>query len=276
MAQFYIELKELRESRKIALEEIHNRTKINIKYLEAIEKGNFEILPVPYLRLFLRAYADEIGGDSVRALEQLDSFLGTNRTPIQTILIPKKDDIIDEQEKQGIDKDTIFPSNKKLREDLIKGSILLIIFIFSIMVFNKIFNSESSAVLTNDGLVIKQNVKLITESELIKNYIQLNSREEMLDVSPPFFIKLITREQTAFSFKNDTLAPITKYLQANFEFDLEAFVSKSEILFSSTDGLTIFINGVQIENISNYNNPLKLTIKPSPPALIMQRFKPLK
>ena len=33
----------------------------------------------PYLRLFLRAYAEEIGGDSQRALEQLDSFMGTSR-----------------------------------------------------------------------------------------------------------------------------------------------------------------------------------------------------
>tara|TARA_B100001996_G_C18543437_1_gene547863 strand:+ start:94 stop:924 length:831 start_codon:yes stop_codon:yes gene_type:complete len=276
MAQFYIELKDLRESRNIELEEIHDRTKINIKYLEAIEKGNFEILPVPYLRLFLRAYADEIGGDSSRALEQLDSFLGTTRTPAQTIQVPKNDELIDEQEKQGIDRDSFFTSDKKLREDLIKGAILLIIFIFSIMVFRKIFNSDSSAVMTSDGLVIQQNISTITESELIKNYIQLNSREQILNVSPPFFVKLITRKETAFSFKNDTLPTITKYLQANFEYDLDAFVTKSDILFSSTDGLTIFINGVQLQNVSNYNAPLRLTIKPNPPTLVIQRFKSLR
>ena len=148
--------------------------------------------------------------------------------------------------------------------------------IFSIMVFRKIFNSDSSAVMTSDGLVIQQNISTITESELIKNYIQLNSREEILNVSPPFFVKLITRKQTAFSFKNDTLPTITKYLQANFEYDLEAFVAKSNILFSSTDGLAIFINGVQLENVSNYNAPLRLTIKPNPPTLVIQRFKSLR
>ena len=52
MAQFYKELKDLRESRGISLEEIHERTKINIPYLKAIEEGDFTILPVPYLRLF--------------------------------------------------------------------------------------------------------------------------------------------------------------------------------------------------------------------------------
>ncbi|HIA79696.1 MAG TPA: DUF4115 domain-containing protein, partial [Candidatus Marinimicrobia bacterium] len=77
MAQFYKELKDLRLTKGIELEELESRTKINKKYLKAIEVGDFEILPVPYLRLFLRAYAEEIGGDSQRALEQLDSFLGT-------------------------------------------------------------------------------------------------------------------------------------------------------------------------------------------------------
>ena len=47
-------------------------------------KGNFEILPVPYLRLFIRAYAIEIGGDSDRSLEQLDSFIGHATPKIKT------------------------------------------------------------------------------------------------------------------------------------------------------------------------------------------------
>ena len=77
MASFFIELKELRKSKEISLDQIHQRTKINMRYLRAIEAGEFEILPIPYLRLFLRAYAKEIGGDANNALEQLDSFLGT-------------------------------------------------------------------------------------------------------------------------------------------------------------------------------------------------------
>ena len=82
MAQFYKELRELRLSKEISLEELETRTKINIKYLSAIEEGNFEILPVPYLRLFLRAYAIEIGGDSDRSLDQLDSFIGHKKPKI--------------------------------------------------------------------------------------------------------------------------------------------------------------------------------------------------
>ena len=61
-----------------------NFHQINIKYIKAIESGDFADIESPYLRLFLRAYADEIGGDSGRALEQLDSFMGTTSTPLSS------------------------------------------------------------------------------------------------------------------------------------------------------------------------------------------------
>ena len=57
MSKFYKELKELRESRKISLDEISERTKINVQYLQDIEKGSFEDIETPYLRLFLRAFS---------------------------------------------------------------------------------------------------------------------------------------------------------------------------------------------------------------------------
>ena len=76
MSEFYTELKELRESQNIDLEEIHSRTKINMEYLTAIENGQFDVLPLPYVRLFMRAYVTEIGGEADEALHQLDIFQG--------------------------------------------------------------------------------------------------------------------------------------------------------------------------------------------------------
>ena len=91
MSEFYKELKELRESRKISLEEISERTKINVQYLQDIEQGDFDDIETPYLRLFLRAYAEEIGSDSQRALEQLDSFSGNKKVPLtQTNILNEK------------------------------------------------------------------------------------------------------------------------------------------------------------------------------------------
>ena len=60
---FFDVLKYHRESKEIEISEICDFTKINSKYIEAIESGDFNVLPTVYMRLFLRAYADFIGAD---------------------------------------------------------------------------------------------------------------------------------------------------------------------------------------------------------------------
>ena len=274
MAQFYKELKDLRESRGISMEEISDRTKINIRYLHSIESGEFSEIEIPYLRLFLRAYAEEIGGDSDRAFEQLDSYLGTSR-PVSHKALAIKDDHSENQENIGGETDIPSHTDQKFRQDLIKGGILLIVFIFSILIFKKIFNTGSTAVIPNTVPMVQEYVQSISEQELSSHYLLDQTREELLPVSPPFFIKLRVREQIAYSFKNDTFPAVSNLLQENWEQDLSAFVKTSELLFSNTNGLTLFINGVNITNITNYNNPLRLTISPSPPSMVIQRYKPL-
>ena len=75
MSSFYKDLKDLRIESGIDLEEIHNRTKISLEALRAIESGQFDELPQTYIRLFVRAYANEIGADENSTLSELDKFL---------------------------------------------------------------------------------------------------------------------------------------------------------------------------------------------------------
>ena len=79
MSKFYQEYKEHRENQSITLAEISERTKINIDFLRAIEEGNFDLLPETYTRLFLRAYATEIGVDPDEAIEQYNLLHGKPR-----------------------------------------------------------------------------------------------------------------------------------------------------------------------------------------------------
>ena len=65
MATFGEELKRERELRKIPLREISEATKINLRYLEALESNDFEHLPGGvFARGFVRAYAQYIGVDA--------------------------------------------------------------------------------------------------------------------------------------------------------------------------------------------------------------------
>lgn len=55
------ELKNARISQEISLVDISAATRINVKFLQAIEDGEFSILPQAYVRAFIREYAAQVG-----------------------------------------------------------------------------------------------------------------------------------------------------------------------------------------------------------------------
>src|SRR4029079_15972685 len=62
MASFGEELRRQRELRAISLREISDATKINIRFLEALEQNDFKHLPGgQFNKGFIRAYARHIG-----------------------------------------------------------------------------------------------------------------------------------------------------------------------------------------------------------------------
>src|SRR5690625_7056330 len=63
-------LKEIRETRNLSLDDIQEETKIQKRYLRAIEDGNFHILPGSfYARAFIKEYAQALGLDYEELLE---------------------------------------------------------------------------------------------------------------------------------------------------------------------------------------------------------------
>lgn len=72
LRKFAKELKSFRESKEISLNYIATRTKIDIKFLHAIEEGNFEILPDLYIRAFLKEYAQVADFDVPEVMKKFD------------------------------------------------------------------------------------------------------------------------------------------------------------------------------------------------------------
>ena len=274
MAQFYKELRELRLSKEISLEELETRTKINIKYLTAIEAGDFHILPVPYLRLFLRAYATEIGGDSDRSLEQLDSFIGHSKPTIKTNKI--KDEIKNRNLKvKKLNINDLFPNtNVKLRKDIITVTILSILFIFSIIIIKKLSNEKIHEATLPSVQNIRK-VDLISKELLTTNYTEDKFIEESLSIEPPFFLTLLSGSDIGVSIEQDTLNPYDAYLNPGTELNLKGFISKSELLFTNTSKLRIRLNGIELDPIKNYPYPLRLIIRSSPSSFTAKLYKPI-
>ena len=275
MAQFYKELKDLRVSKEISLEDLESKTKINVKYLDAIEHGDFDILPAPYLRLFIRAYAIEIGGDAERALEQLDSFVGNNRPTAAASQIKNTD-----KEETKIDENFSFfnllsKSNLKLRNDILKVSLLSILFIFSIIIIKNISNETESSNTFSSQNVYKNQIKVIDDEELLLNYAEDKFIEKSLNTEPPFFLSINANSELSMLIEQDTTDTYTELLYPGTEINLQGFVSKAKIIFSNTDNIKARLNGEELSIIENYPHPLKLIIQSSPPSISIRLFTPL-
>lgn len=66
-------LRRQRELRGISLREVSEATKINVRYLEALERNDFSFLPAgAFTRGFIRSYAHQVGLDET---EVIDAYL---------------------------------------------------------------------------------------------------------------------------------------------------------------------------------------------------------
>ena len=68
------EMRESRERVGLTLQAVHVATRISTDFLNAIEEGNFEFLPKPYIRLFLRTYAKQVGMDPQYVLDRYEEI----------------------------------------------------------------------------------------------------------------------------------------------------------------------------------------------------------
>ncbi|SFK28340.1 Helix-turn-helix domain-containing protein [Halobacillus dabanensis] len=71
-------LKETREAKGLSLESLQETTKIQKRYLQAIEKNEFQVLPGKfYTRAFIREYASAVGLDPEQVMEEHKNELPT-------------------------------------------------------------------------------------------------------------------------------------------------------------------------------------------------------
>ncbi len=67
------ELKEARVKSELTLQQMAARTRIDLKFLESLENGNFHFLPELYVKAFLREYVKLVGLDEQITLKKFDA-----------------------------------------------------------------------------------------------------------------------------------------------------------------------------------------------------------
>lgn len=72
--RFAQDLREAREYHNIDLEQVAQETRISLPYLQALEAGDWESLPAPFLRGYLSAYAESLGMNLKKVLRRFDEL----------------------------------------------------------------------------------------------------------------------------------------------------------------------------------------------------------
>lgn len=73
------ELKKHRQAKQISLVQVSAATRINVKFLEAIEVGRFSVLPEPYVRAFVREYTQAVELNTEEILLKYDEAVKQTR-----------------------------------------------------------------------------------------------------------------------------------------------------------------------------------------------------
>ena len=277
MAPFYEELKSLREKQGIDLEEIHNRTKINLESLQAIESGQFDILPTPYVRLFIKAYAIEIGGDTNETLNQLEHHLNlmgressgeSKRKRIRRSSGPSPES----------DQKHLPPKpSRSLRSTLTKILPIVIIWFFALIIFHKIYQVPKNTDFSEQNIINGTNY--ISEEKLLSDYKLEKSDEKAIssistEITSPFSLKIIPSQSVECLVKEDTL-PSQKFVKKSGEVSTFLIERRLDILLNHTLGIKVTLNGEPLDDIASQPYPLRITLLSDPPILGTKYYIPI-
>jgi cytoskeletal protein RodZ len=112
MKEFFDNLKQIRESKGLSLDEISKKCRLPLKYLQDIEAGKLENLPPGYDRIFLKRYLKEIKEDKEEVWRDFNLFFGTG--PLQTE-IPYSSDIPEKKTKPIVVEEIADVSNGEVK-----------------------------------------------------------------------------------------------------------------------------------------------------------------
>ncbi len=270
METFIKKYQEKRVQQKISLEDLHKRTKISVKHLEAIEKGQFNILPNAYVRLFFKAYVAEIGGDSEKALSEFDKHFVDYKDKIETKLDELDKPLI--KPKQLVKKSVLFSKNTlSSRSNLINGLILLLIWIFAIIIIRKITISNNQEIISDQT---SRNGQFVNEEILQSNYQEVSKTERILDINPPYTVTIIASDQTFLSVITDLKSEEQFFMDKDDQRSI-SFLNELDLFLDVGINSELFINGEPHQINATQPYPVRIIITTNPLQIAISQFSPL-
>jgi len=160
-------LKSIRLNQNISLEEISQRTRISLHILRALEQGDYSVLPMPYVRLFIRSIAREINfspDEAIRILEA-DLQLAPTTPPEKLTTTPESSTAPPLGFQSGEGESHLFNESSWNRNLIVRIAAAVVVVIILVLAGRKLFRShpsqpgQPSFALPAKGTVIQDSVK---------------------------------------------------------------------------------------------------------------------
>ena len=180
---FYEELKKRRESAGVSLDQISNKIKVNKSILVAFEAGDFSTLPNTYVRLFLKAYAGELGIDQEEILKEYKAFTG--KTPEKTIPEKSEEESSFLSSKDG----PVINGNKK--RNIAAITTILVILIFLIAVLKQVLMEEEKKKPASMNTIIQKMPVPVDEADTTETEPVLTVEEGVISEPIPQELSLV-------------------------------------------------------------------------------------
>lgn len=179
------ELREARQKKKISIDQIFTKTRIDKKYLQAIEDGNFSIMPDVYIRAFIKEYAVNVGLNPNEIIEKYtlaQKGLNFEESNEKSQSIEAGENLSNKSEsttnRKFVEPSILeFQNNKNNSDDktnkqfyYILVAVLMVAFIFTIYKF--FLTEDTNQIITEkpfEEIVQEQNLDDKTNSEIISS-----------------------------------------------------------------------------------------------------------
>lgn len=283
MKEFYENLKKKRQEKGISLEEIHQKSRLALGYLKAIEAGEIEKLPEGYERIYIKRYAKEVGLDEDEVLRDFDLMSGRIKQPETPPppKEPKKTIILDDEEPPAlmIPAQVSSPEKHKVFDNLNLDRIHKIFWIGlgAIVLLGAAYFTYRQYIVQQES----QNLE-ITEITIPKMLETLQSPEDTLKVqvsadssrflnaTPRLIVELRALERIWIREIIDSRDTSDFILTAGLRHSSEA-VQQVQLLLGRADGVEIWLNGNNLGTVGKKDQVAYLLLTEE--GIVQQRIR---
>jgi len=277
LKKFADELKTAREVKEISLLQVSAKTKIDLKFLQAMEDANFDILPEIYIRAFIKEFAQTIDLNSKEVLQKFDiaRLNKPEEKPQPQLETADKVDSVNLQEtpetKEFGSVETIEPAvletgkaAKSLKLNYIFGGSIL--FVALIVVYFAFIRNSSPEIIQEkfDQETSSENTQRfeIDKSSQVQTSSQTSDIVDRSVVTPDSLrLSVLTNARVWIKVSADGKAVHQNVVQANTKLNYAA-VKNFSVSVGNAGLVKIFFNNKQIENVGKLGEIRNLFITP--------------